>query len=148
MAFPIVAGVEFREIADFEGYCVGSDGSVWSCLTVGRMRGTPTNASGFTQLDPDKWRQLKRSTPTEKHYSHVRLCKNCKPYTCAVHRLVLEAFRGTCPQGMEGCHNDGNRANCALDNLRWDTPMNNHADKIRHGTNGSKIARRVTLETR
>jgi hypothetical protein len=51
-----------------------------------------------------------------------------------VHRLVLEAFNGPCPEGMEGCHDDGNPSNNRIENLRWDTPKNNHADKYRHGT--------------
>jgi len=35
---------------------------------------------------------------------------------------------------MEACHNDGDPANNRLENLRWDTRRNNHADKLRHGT--------------
>jgi hypothetical protein len=35
---------------------------------------------------------------------------------------------------MEACHGDGDSANNRLGNLRWDTPTNNHADKILHGT--------------
>jgi hypothetical protein len=50
------------------------------------------------------------------------------------HRLVLETFVGPCPQGMQGCHNDGNPLNPALQNLRWDTAKGNQADRIRHGT--------------
>lgn len=63
-----------------------------------------------------------------------------------VHSLVLSAFVGPRPEGMEACHNDGNRLNPALDNLRWDTRKNNHKDKHKHGTaqvgersNGSKL---------
>ena len=51
-----------------------------------------------------------------------------------VHRLVLMAFVGECPPGMECCHNDGNPANNRLQNLRWDTPSNNSLDRNRHGT--------------
>jgi len=51
-----------------------------------------------------------------------------------VHRLVLEAFVGPAPEGTEGCHNDGNPANNALGNLRWDTHPSNMADQIAHGT--------------
>ena len=36
--------------------------------------------------------------------------------------------------GMEGCHNDGNRAHNVLGNLRWDTHPNNLADRLNHGT--------------
>lgn len=51
-----------------------------------------------------------------------------------VHRLVLEAFVGPCPAGMEGCHNNGCPSDNRLQNLRWDTRLANNADKIRHGT--------------
>lgn len=47
-----------------------------------------------------------------------------------LHRLVAENFYGPCPDGMECCHNDGNRFNNALGNLRWDTHAANEADKI------------------
>lgn len=50
-----------------------------------------------------------------------------------VHRLVLETFVGPCPEGMEGCHYDGDPTNNRLDNLRWDTHVANIADCIRHG---------------
>jgi hypothetical protein len=35
---------------------------------------------------------------------------------------------------MQGCHGNGNPADCRLENLRWDTPKNNHADRKKHGT--------------
>ena len=35
---------------------------------------------------------------------------------------------------MEICHLDGDRSNNRLDNLRYDTRKNNHADKWKHGT--------------
>jgi hypothetical protein len=35
---------------------------------------------------------------------------------------------------MEACHEDGNRFKNHLSNLRWDTPLNNTADKKKHGT--------------
>lgn len=52
-----------------------------------------------------------------------------------IHQLVLEAFTGPCPAGMEGAHNDGNHRNNRADNLRWDTHWNNMQDKREHGTN-------------
>lgn len=51
-----------------------------------------------------------------------------------VHRLVLQTFVGAAPQGHQGCHCDGVRSHNALFNLRWGTPLDNTADKIRHGT--------------
>lgn len=46
----------------------------------------------------------------------------------------MQAYVGLCPEGFQCCHNDGNPANNKLENLRWDTPKNNTADKRKHGT--------------
>lgn len=51
-----------------------------------------------------------------------------------IYRLVLEAFVGPCPEGMEACHWDGKRDNDRLSNLRWDTHAANFEDARRHGT--------------
>lgn len=51
-----------------------------------------------------------------------------------VHTLVLEAFVGECPAGMECCHEDGNGFNNRLHNLRWGTCGSNQADRRLHGT--------------
>ena len=53
-----------------------------------------------------------------------------------VHALVLEAFIGQCPDGLEACHADGNKLNNELGNLRWDTHPSNELDKKRHQTSG------------
>lgn len=55
-----------------------------------------------------------------------------------VHRLVLVAFRGPCPEGLECAHLDGNRFNNALANLVWVTKTENEAHKRLHGTNPKK----------
>jgi hypothetical protein len=67
-------------------------------------------------------------------YPSINLTKKGFRKQYLLHRLVLEAFIGKCPDGMEGCHNDGNRTNCKLDNLRWDTRSNNALDKRNHAT--------------
>jgi hypothetical protein len=55
-----------------------------------------------------------------------------------IHTLVLEAFAGPRPEGMEGCHNDGNPTNNHIDNLRWDTRSANNQDTLRHGRHEKK----------
>ena len=112
--------VEFRPVLDFPGYRVGDDGSVWSCRTQG---------FGVGRIGP--WKQLKRVSADG--YPQVALRRDGKTYYRLVHRLVLEAFVGPCPPGMEACHWDDVRSNGALSNLRWDTRRENKADELRNG---------------
>src|SRR5215471_1608313 len=108
MATPFV-WVEYRLLQDHPGYSVGSDGSVWSCLRHGG-RGPG-------------WFRLRQST--SKGYRHVVL-NNCHPRRCVfVHRLILEAFVGPCPKGMEARHLNGDRQDNRLVNLAWGTRLEN-----------------------
>jgi hypothetical protein len=52
----------------------------------------------------------------------------------SVHRLVLEAFVGPCPEGLEAAHLDGCRNNNVITNLKWVTRKENHSHKKLHGT--------------
>lgn len=56
-----------------------------------------------------------------------------------VHQLVLLAFVGPCPDGMEVCHNNGNSHDNRLINLRYDTRSANTLDKVTHGTHTNAI---------
>lgn len=100
-----------RPIPGFPGYFVTFDGKV-----IGR-RG---------------WRL--RPTRTDSGHRLVMLYLDGKPIGRLVHRLVLEAFVGPCPDGMEACHGDGDPDNNRLTNLRWDTRSANQMDSVRHGT--------------
>ncbi len=51
-----------------------------------------------------------------------------------VHRLVLHAFVGPCPPGLEGAHLNGDPGDNRLPNLVWVTRKENHSHKILHGT--------------
>lgn len=113
---------EYREIAGAPGCRFGDDGSMWSRWNIGSKGGLGT-----------EWRQLKGSLNREG-YPYVALYRDGKRFKHLLHRLILEAFVGPCPPGMEGCHNDGDPANNRLANLRWDTPKSNMADCVRHGT--------------
>jgi predicted XRE-type DNA-binding protein len=83
-----------------------------------------------------KKKNFKKMTPFKmtSGYLMVKLWKGSKTYPKSVHRLVLEAFIGLCPEGMEACHNNGVKTDNRLDNLRWDTLSNNQLDRVRHGT--------------
>lgn len=54
-----------------------------------------------------------------------------------VHHLVLEAFVGPRPDGMECCHNNGDPSDNRLENLRWDTSSSNKRDQLAHGTHSN-----------
>jgi hypothetical protein len=47
-----------------------------------------------------------------------------------VHHLVLEAFVGPCPEGMECLHGDDIPDNNILSNLQWGTRLANVANMI------------------
>lgn len=62
----------------------------------------------------------------------VGLGRNRREY---VHRLVLFAFVGPCPAGMEACHINDCPADNRVVNLRWDTRSENGLDRRRNGIN-------------
>ena len=90
-----------------------------------------------------KWRGKLISTHSQKPYGHhsVILYHAGRGHKRWVHRLVLEAFKGIAPAGLQSCHRDGDSANNHARNLYWGTAIQNAADKRRHGTHlqGSQI---------
>lgn len=111
-------GVDYRDIPGFPGYRVGSDGSVWS--------GWITCRKG--RIFKGKWKRMKPAA-TKKGYHTVNITPPDSPYkTMRVHRLVLLAFVGPCPPGMECRHLNGDKADCRLSNLEWGTPQTNRGD--------------------
>lgn len=114
-----------REIEGFPGYSVTSDGRVF-CHHNTRRRPCPP-------------REIK-GTITRKGYVRVMLQSAPGEHGMKlVHDLVLTAFVGPRPDGMEACHWDGDKRNNRVENLRWDTSKNNAADNIRLGTKPSRV---------
>ena len=97
-----------------------------------------------------KTNKIKNPTINKKdNRPFLNLWKENKQKIMRPHKMVLEAFVGKCPEGMECCHNDGNSFNNHLDNLRWDTHKSNIHDRIKHGTSnrGERCgASKLTLE--
>lgn len=123
-ALPVIEGVEIRHCPGCDGYAVGDDGSIWSCR---RRLGF-----GYRSV----WFPITPSKGTTNHYS-VMFRINGKQKRRSVHSLVLEAFVGPRPEGMECRHfPDRDPANNQLSNLQWGTPKENADDKIVHGTDG------------
>lgn len=112
---------EWRAIPGYEGRY-----EVSSC---GRVKSLPRTTSDNRKISG----RLMRQAPREG-YPSVCLYKDDGGSMALVHSLVLRAFVGPRPTGMQACHNDGSRNNNRLENLRWDSPAGNNADKARHGT--------------
>jgi hypothetical protein len=64
----------------------------------------------------------------------VVLCMHAKPTRFQVHTLVLTAFKGARPSGLECRHLDGDYTNNHESNLEWGTHAQNMRDKVAHGT--------------
>lgn len=116
----------WRDIPGYEGYYQASDlGGIKSLRRViMRSNGSPQTI---------RERILKPAFDTFG-YLHVVLNAPDKSIkTFRVHRLVMWAFNGPTPDGLEICHNDGEHTNNRLDNLRFDTHAANMADTVTHG---------------
>lgn len=102
---------EWRPVVGFGSYSVSN---------LGRVRGP---------------RRVLTPVLTQYGYHQVTICHDGKRYTRFVHRLIAEAFIGPAPtEAHDVAHNDGVRTNNVLENIRWATPKENNADKIKHGT--------------
>jgi hypothetical protein len=129
MAVQKVAREVWRAIPGYDGYEVSSLGRVrsidrevvqvspWGGMIRRRLRGKIL----ATGCHPDG-------------HLLVNLSVGNVPASKSVHNLVLLTFVGKRPRGLEACHNDGDPENNRLSNLRYDTHLNNEADKLTHGT--------------
>lgn len=90
--------------------------------------------------DHGRVRSLRRGAPmimkpnkVGRGYHALSLWADGVAHRRYVHHLVLLAFIGPRPSGMEACHGDADITNNRLSNLRWDTHSANVRDTIRHG---------------
>lgn len=67
-------------------------------------------------------------------FLHLSLTNVGERRTHNVHALVMEAFVGPRPKGMEVCHGPKGQLVNSLHNLRYGTPSENHMDMRRDGT--------------
>lgn len=95
----------------------------------------------------DPPRLLRPGWRKDDGYANVVLCADGTQTTRTVHSLVLEAFAGPRPEGMEARHLDGNPANnywapgdteeeirANGGNLFYGTGRQNNLDQVAHGT--------------
>lgn len=115
-------------IPDWPIYEASDDGRIRSIPRFTRAKnGSVMRRRGVTL----KQRPDRDGYPTVSlRNSSLKLQKTRKVAT-----LVAITFIGPRPPGLEVCHNDGDKGNSRLSNLRYDTPSANQLDKIKHGTN-------------
>jgi hypothetical protein len=112
---------------------VGYEG-LYEVSNAGRVRSIPrrVNFGPSSRLSPQT---ILRPRTIPSGHQTVSIYKDRKRKTAKVHRLVLEAFVGPAPEGMECCHNNGIASDNRVENLRWDTASANRRDCVNHGNN-------------
>ena len=136
--------MEWKDVVGFEGsYQVSDHGRVRSLARRVRVR------NGGLRLSP---RKIKTLTKNRGGYWTVRLSVQGRSFLFLVHRLVLRAFVGRCPEGYVVDHLNSVRHDNRLENLRYLTVEKNSAQggiKTRGEKHGSsKLTRRDVLEIR
>ena len=127
----------WRPVVGFEGF--------YEVSNLGHVRSLPriiTYPSGRTC----RWQGKALAPGRTGDRLTVALCDAEGQTSHYVHELVLTAFVGPCPDGMEGCHNNGNGTDNNVLNLRWDTRSENTFDRVRHGTHHAKNREACPLE--
>jgi hypothetical protein len=113
-----VAG-EVRAIPGCPGYAVSDDGRVFSAYSSGPR-------------PPGDYLERRAKPNRDGHLVVAMYGKACYRHPF-VHQLVMLAFVGPCPTGLETRHVDGDPANNRLSNRCYGTRKQNGEDKVRHG---------------
>jgi hypothetical protein len=105
--------------------------------------GSPFEVSDLGRVRSWAWKRCRpiKPSPQTEGYLQVTWRREGKRHTRLVHRMVLEAFVGPCPPGMECRHLDGDRKGNRLGNLEWGTPVQNCQDTVRHGKGGNRLTK-------
>jgi HNH endonuclease len=128
---PIKDGVEFRRCLDHEGWCVGDNGTAFSCIrSTGSQKGLPKFSS--------EWRKLKLKPHNQNKYCFLSFVnkETGKKSSIAIHKLVFEAFNGPVPDGMLIRHKNDTKTDARLENLCLGTKQDNADDSMRNGKTG------------
>lgn len=117
---------EWRPIPGYEG--------CYEVSSIGRVRSLPRwrSVGSGRRLCPPEIRLLK-PYQDRNGYLRVGLSGPQTSRSTPIHRLVLSAFVGPCPPGMQACHRNDIPDDNRIENLRWDTASANTFDKIANG---------------
>jgi len=117
---------EWRPVVGYEGlYEVSDAGRVRSVDRYVERTGRPVRLRGVL---------MKLQRAQAGGYWTVAMCQGGLQRTHTVHSLVMQAFVGPRPDGMEVRHLDGDPTNSRLSNLAYGVPSENALDRVRHGT--------------
>ena len=130
MEVAVLGKVEWRDVPGYEGYYqVSNNGNVRSVdRKIINSLGHELSLKGKL-LKPKK----------DRGYFRVELNAYGRPKLFSIHRLVLLAFVGEIPSGMQCRHLDGNAENNSLSNLAYGTVSENQLDRVRHGTHQESV---------
>lgn len=102
---------------------------------LGNIRRRKNSPGRYKTQRPVKQFELKKPSGDQGYLTCRFKVKSKGQKTLYVHRLVCEAFHGAAPaSSYQCCHNDGNKHNNQVENLRWDTRSANEMDRVAHGT--------------
>lgn len=107
---------------------------LYSVSNLGRVRSEARRSKHPTADNFFLPERIKKTPVDGKGYPRVALYKDNRQKHPNVHVLVMEAFVGPRPEGMQVCHNNGDRLDCRLENLRYGTDRENKLDTVKHGT--------------
>jgi hypothetical protein len=106
--------VTHKTIPGHPNYSAGDDGTIWRNRCSGLKRMKDWVHRGYRCI-------------------YLRIGKG-KRRMFSVHALIAKTFLGPQPAGTEVCHNNGIKTDCRAENLRWGTKLDNHLDRVKHGS--------------
>ncbi len=102
--------------------------SRYEVSSLGRVR------SLYSSRGPRKTPRVRKEWVGTSGYPLITFSVGGVFSTHLIHRLVLSAFEGRCPEGYEACHRDDVKTNNCLENLYWGSKADQISDARRNRT--------------
>lgn len=122
---------QWKKVVGFDGYEVSNQGRVRSLDRHVRTCNTPRTKWTTRKVKGQIIAQQKR----KRGYMFVYIRRETKNYSCAVHRLVGQAFIDNPESKPCINHMDSNPSNNCVNNLEWCT----HQENMRHAADAGRM---------